>query len=200
MESTTSRKLTIDDIADVRAYERERDSVRAEVIETKRRRRLSFGTVLTLMFENRLTMRYQIQEMARVEKLVTDEDIQVELDIYNAMIPEPGQLCATLFLELTSDEQMHIWLPKLVGIETSVLVALPNGDKVRSIVDEQHAAGLTRTQVTAAVHYLRWELTPEQVDSFASGPVQVEIDHPEYLEVVELLDSTRDELLGDLRD
>jgi hypothetical protein len=200
MGSTTSRKLTLDDIADVRAYERERDSVRAEVIETKRRRRLSFGTVLTLMFENRLTMRYQIQEMARVEKLVTDEDIQVELDIYNAMIPEPGQLCATLFLELTSDEQMHIWLPKLVGIETSVLVALPNGDKVRSIVDEQHAAGLTRTQVTAAVHYLRWELTPEQVDSFASGPVQVEIDHPEYLEVVELLDSTRDELLGDLRD
>lgn len=200
MESTTSRKLTLDDIADVRAYERERDSVRAEVIETKRRRRLSFGTVLTLMFENRLTMRYQIQEMARVEKLVTDEDIQVELDIYNAMIPEPGQLCATLFLELTSDEQMHIWLPKLVGIETSVVIALPNGDKVRSIVDEQHAAGLTRTEVTAAVHYLRWELTPEQVESFASGPIQVEIDHPEYLEVVELLDSTRDELLGDLRD
>lgn len=199
MESTMSRKLTLDDIADVRAYERERDSVRAEVIETKRRRRLSFGTVLTLMFENRLTMRYQIQEMARVEKLVTDEDIQVELDIYNAMIPEPGQLCATLCLELTSDEQMHIWLPKLVGIESSVLIALPNGDKVRSVVDEKHAAGLTRTEVTAAVHYLRWELTPEQVESFASGPIQVEIDHPEYLEVVELLDSTRDELLGDLR-
>jgi hypothetical protein len=199
MESTTSRKLTLADIADVRAYERERDSVRAEVIETKRRRRLSFGTVLTLMFENRLTMRYQIQEMARVEKLVTDEDIQVELDIYNAMIPEPGQLCATLFLELTSDEQMHIWLPKLVGIESSVLIALPNGDKVRSVVDEKHAAGLTRTEVTAAVHYLRWELTPEQVESFASGPIQVEIDHPEYLEVVELLDSTRDQLLGDLR-
>ena len=120
--------------------------MRAQVIETKRRRRVSFGTVLTLMFENRLTMRYQIQEMARVEKLVTDEDIQVELDIYNAMIPEPGQLCATLFLELTSDEQMRIWLPKLVGIETSILMVLPNGDKVRSIVDEQHAAGLTRTR------------------------------------------------------
>ena len=200
MESTTSRKLTLDDIADVRAYERERESVRAQVIETKRRRRISFGTVLTLMFENRLTMRYQIQEMARVEKLVTDDDIQVELDIYNAMIPNPGQLCATLFLELTSDEQMRIWLPKLVGIETSILVALPNGDKVRSIVDEQHAAGLTRTQVTAAVHYLRWEFTPEQVDSFASGPVLIEIDHPEYLEAVELLGGTRDELLGDLRD
>ena len=200
MEPATSRKLTLDDIADVRAYERERESFRAEVIETKRRRRVSFGTVLTLMFENRSTMRYQIQEMARVEKLVTDAEIQDELDIYNAMVPEPGQLCATLFLELTSDEQMRVWLPKLVGIEHVVVFVLPNGDRVRSTVDEQHAAGLTRTEVTAAVHYLRWEFTPEQVESFASGAVRIEIDHPEYLEVVELLDSTREELLGDLQE
>ena len=200
MESATSRKLTLDDIADVRAYERERSSFRAEVIETKRRRRISLGTVLTLMFENRATMRYQIQEMARVEKLVTDAEIQDELDIYNAMVPEPGQLCATLFLELTSDEQMRVWLPKLVGIEHAVVFVLPNGERVRSMVDEQHTAGLTRTEATAAVHYLRWEFTPEQVQSFASGAVLIEIDHPEYLEAVELLDSTREELLGDLRE
>ncbi len=112
-------------------------------------------------------MRYQIQEMARVEKLVTDAEIQDELDIYNAMVPEPGQLCATLFLELTSDEQMRVWLPKLVGIEHAVVFVLPNGERVRSMVDEQHAAGLTRTEATAAVHYLRWEFTPEQVQSFA---------------------------------
>ena len=90
-----SRKLTLADIADVRAYERERDEFRAAVIELKRRRRLSFGTIITLMFENRDTMRFQIQEMARVEKLVTDDEIQDELDTYNPMIPEPGQLCAT---------------------------------------------------------------------------------------------------------
>jgi len=198
MDAARSRELTLDDIADLRAYEREREAVRAEVLEVKRRRRLSFGTVLTLMFENRITMRYQIQEMARVERLATDEEIQIELDIYNTMIPDPGQLCATMFLELTSDHQMRLWLPKLVGIETSVLVVLPSGDKVRSMVDEQHAAGLTRTDVTAAVHYIRWELTSEQVESFASGPVTIEIDHPEYLEVVELLESTRAELLDDL--
>ena len=198
MTSTTSRKLTLVDIADVRAYEREREAVRTEVIETKRRRRISFGTVLTLMFENRLTMRYQIQEMARVEKLVTDAEIQEELDIYNTMIPEPGQLCATLFLELTNEEQMRTWLPKLVGIETSIVFILPNGDKVRSMVDEQHGAGRTRTEATAAVHYLRWEFTTAQVESFASGAVQIEIDHPDDLEVVELLENTRDELLGDL--
>ena len=195
----TSHKLVLADIADLRAYERERDQLRASVIEMKARRRLSFGTILTLTFENRETMRYQIQEMARVEKLITDAEIQVELDIYNPMIPEQGQLCATLFLELTSDDQMREWLPKLVGIETSVVFVLPNGDRVRSITEEQHADQLTREHVTAAVHYVRFEFTPEQIDSFASGPVRVEIDHPDYLEVVELLDSTREELLVDLR-
>ena len=117
--STSSRKLTLADIVDVRAYEREREQLRARVIDLKSRRRLSLGHVVTITFENRETMRHQIQEMARVEKLVTDEAIQEELDIYNPMIPEPGQLCATVFIELTSDEQLRLWLPKLVGIERS---------------------------------------------------------------------------------
>jgi hypothetical protein len=196
---TSTRKLTLADIADVRAYERERDEFRRQVMETKRKRRLSFGTIITLMFENRDTMRLQIQEMARVEKLVTDEDIQVELDTYNPMIPEPGQLCATVFLELTSDEQMREWLPKLVGIERSFVVVLPNGDRVRSITEEAHAGQLTREEVTAAVHYIRFEFTPEQVEAFAGGPVRIEIDHPDYLEAVELSDATHAELLTDLR-
>jgi Protein of unknown function (DUF3501) len=196
---TGSRKLTLADIADVRAYERERDEFRAAVMEIKRRRRLSFGTIITLMFESRETMRLQIQEMARVEKLVTDEEIQVELDTYNPMIPDPGQLTATVFLELTSDEQMREWLPKLVGIERAFVVVLSTGDRVRSIAEEAHAGQLTREEVTAAVHYIRFEFTPEQVDAFAEGPVRIEIDHPDYLEAVELSPTTHAELLGDLR-
>jgi hypothetical protein len=194
-----SRKLTLSDIADVREYERERNDYRATVMEIKRRRRLSFGTIITLMFENRETMRLQIQEMARVEKLVTDDDIQIELDTYNPMIPDPGQLCATLFLELTSDEQMREWLPKLVGIEQSFVVVLANGDRIPSITEEAHASQLTREETTAAVHYIRFEFSPEQVEVFASGSVRIEITHPEYLEVVELGDTTHAELLGDLR-
>ncbi len=196
---TSGRKLTLSDIADVRAYERERAEFRAAVMEVKRRRRLSFGTIITLMFENRDTMRLQIQEMTRVEKLVTDEDIQVELDTYNPMIPEPGQLCATVFLELTSDDQVREWLPKLVGIEQSFVIVLDNGDRIPSITDEAHAGQLTREEATAAVHYIRFEFTPEQVDAFADGRVRIEITHPEYLEAVELSDTTHAELLGDLR-
>jgi len=194
-----NRKLTLADIADVRAYERERDEFRPHVIELKRRRRVHLGTIVTFLFENRDTIRFQIQEMARVEKLTTDEEIQVELDIYNPMVPEPGQLCATMFIELTSDEQMREWLPKLANVERSVVLRLPGGDEVRAVIDEQHEQGLTRDTVTAAVHYLRWELTPDQVAAFAGGPVVLAIDHPDYLEQTELSATTVAELLGDLR-
>jgi len=197
---TSIRKLTLADIADVREYDRGREEFRASVMEIKRKRRLSFGTIITLMFENRDTMLLQIQEMARVEKLTTDDEIQVEIDTYNPMIPDPGQLTATVFLELTSDDQMREWLPKLVGIERSFAIVLPSGDRVRSITEEAHAGQLTREETTAAVHYIRFEFTPEQVESFATGPVRVDIDHPDYLEAVELSESTHAELLTDLRD
>lgn len=193
----SSRKLTLDDIADARAYERERTELRARVIDLKSRRRVSLGTVVTLMFENRDTMRYQIQEMARVERTFTDQGIQEELDVYNPLIPEPGQLCATLFIELTSDDQMREWLSKLVGIEHSVVFHLPDGDTVRCVVDPQHAAQLTREHVTAAVHYITFQFTPAQVAAFVDGVV-LAIDHPEYMESVELLPPTVSELRADL--
>lgn len=197
--TSTSRKLTINDIADLRAYERERDEFRARMMEVKNRRRIALGTIITVMFENRDTVRMQIQEMVRVEKVMTDEGIMEELKAYNPLVPEVGQLCATMFIELTSDDQMREWLPKLAGVERSVVVRLSDGTEVRGRLDAQHEEGLTRDDVTAAVHYLSFDFTPEQVDVFASGDVQLRIDHPNYLEVTELLPSTRDELLTDLR-
>jgi hypothetical protein len=196
--STVSRKLTIADIADARAYERERDAFRTNVIELKRRRRVHLGTVVTMVFENRETIRFQIQEMARVERIFTDVGIQEDLDVYNPLVPEPGQLRATLFIELTSEEQMRVWLPTLVGIETSVLFRLNDGAEVRCTVDAQQASQLTREHVTAAVHYVNFDFTPEQVAAFGDG-VQLVCDHPAYLEVAELGRSTVVELLADLQ-
>src|SRR5688500_12513547 len=97
-------KLTLDDIIDLRAYERERDAFRARIIDLRRRRRVPVGPIGTLLFENRDTIRFQVQEMARAERILSDEAIQHELDTYNALIPEPGQLSATLFIELTSKD------------------------------------------------------------------------------------------------
>ena len=87
---TAAGPLTLEDIADQRAYERERDEFRAQVIAAKKLRRMSVGPVITLVFENRLTIRFQVQEMARAEKMVTDQQIQHELDVYNRLLPARG--------------------------------------------------------------------------------------------------------------
>ena len=194
---TPSRKLTVSDIDDIRAYERIRGSFRAEMIELRRRRRVSVGTLVSVAFENRQTIRFQVQEMARAERITSDAGIQDELDTYNPMIPEPGQLRATLFVELTSDEAVREWLPKLVGIEQAVVLRLPNGNQVRCTVDPRHAAQLTREHVTAAVHYIGFELTPEQCAAFGEGTV-LGIDHPQYREQSELAPTTVSELAADL--
>ena len=196
----TSRKLQLTDILDLRAYERVRDERREEIIELKRRRRVQLGTVVTLMFENRATMQSQIHEMMRAEKVVRDEQIVEELHAYNPLIPEAGQLSATLFIELTTPEQMLEWLPKLVNIESSIVFKLSDGSTVTAITEEGHAETLTRDNVTAAVHYIRFEFTPQQVEAFATGDVEILCVHPAYIEVANLPQFVIDELLTDLRD
>src|SRR4051812_24053141 len=176
-------KLTLADIADLRAYERERDEFRQHVIEVKQRRRIHVGPFITLLFENRETIRFQIQEMARAERILTDEGIQTELDIYNPLVPEPGHLAATLFVELTSEADLREWLPRLVGIETAVELRLGDGDArrvVRCTVDPDHEKQLTRAEVTASVHYVHFDLDEADVEAFASGPVALATAHPAY--------------------
>ena len=199
-QTNSNRKLVLSDILEQRAYERIRETRRAEVIELKRRRRIALGTIVTVMFENRATMQSQIQEMLRVERVVSDEGVLEELKAYNPLIPEAGQLCATVFIELVTDDQMREWLTKLVDIEKSIVIKLANGEVVKSIVDEAHAEQLTRETVTAAVHYIRFEFTPQQVEEFAKGDVQIVSTLSNYLEVVQLADFTVAELLTDLRD
>ena len=194
-------KLTLDDIVDLRAYERERDEFRAEVIALKKKRRVSVGPVITLLFENATTIRFQIQEMARAEKILSDEGIQTELDIYNPLIPEPGHLAATMFIELTTDAEMREWLPKLVGIERHVVLRLGAGDaavEVRCTVDPDHEKQLTRDEVTAAVHYVHFSLSPAEVDAFRAGPVTLVVDHPAYGHETPLDADNVAELLADL--
>jgi hypothetical protein len=199
-----SRELTLDDIADHRAYERERDEFRREVIAAKKVRRVTVGPVITLTFESRLTMRFQIQEMARAEKMVSDEQIQHELDVYNRLLPSPGELSATLFLELTSEAELRKWLPELVGVERSAELRIGSGDAVEIVTstpEEDHEAQLTREETTSAVHYVRFRLTPTQVGAFARGPVTLAINHPHYpdgLPGVVLSEATRAELAADL--
>ncbi|MDQ1457593.1 MAG: hypothetical protein QOH28_3213, partial [Actinomycetota bacterium] len=124
------RKLTVDDIVDLRAYERERDDLRRQIIDLKRLRRVALGPIMTLVFENTVTMRWQVQEMARAERMLRDEQIAHEVETYNQLIPDADELSATLMIELTSERELREWLPRLVGIELHVAVVLPDGTRV----------------------------------------------------------------------
>jgi hypothetical protein len=191
--------LTLADVLDLRAYERVREDYRAKIIARKRDRRVALGPVMTLVFECFDTVRFQVQEMARAEKIITDEAVQVELDIYNRLLPAPGELSATLFIELTSDEGLREWLPRLVGIERQLGLSM-EGDVVRSIPEAEHEAALTRETVTPAVHYVRFSLSDAQVEAFAeAGKVALVATHPAYEARTELPIGVRRELLGDLR-
>lgn len=191
-------KLTLSDISDLRAYERERPELQASIMALKRRRRIHLGPVLTVLFENRDTIRYQIQEMARAEKMLTDAQIQQELDIYNPLVPGPGELSATLFIELTSEEELRHWLPRLVGVERSLVLDLA-GERVRGEPEAAHEESLTREEVTASVHYVRFSLTESEVERFASSQVALAVDHPSYSARAALEPSTKETLLEDLR-
>ena len=190
--------LTLADVLDLRAYERVREDYRSRIIARKRDRRVALGPVMTLVFECFDTVRFQVQEMARAEKIISDEAIQVELDIYNRLLPGEGELSATLFIELTSDGALREWLPRLVGIERQLGVSL-DGEVVASAPEAEHAAALTRDTVTPAVHYVRFAFTEAQVAAFGDAwEVALVATHPAYEAKTDLPASVRRELLGDL--
>ena len=182
------------------AYERERDEFRRYIIAMKRDRRVALGPILTIVFENTDTMRWQVQEMARIERMLRDDQIATEVDTYNQLIPDPGELSGTLMLELTSEPALREWLPRLVGIEHRVSVVLPNGTGVRGVPGDEDESRLTRADTTAAVHFVKFDFTADEVEMFASGPVHIVVDHPEYDHDVVLSNEQHRALLADLRD
>ena len=192
------QKLTVDDIVDLRAYERERAEFRARIIEIKRARRVALGELMTVVFENTDTMRFQIQEMARAEKMLRDEQIAHEVATYNELLPAAGELSATLFVEITNPDALREWLPKLVGLQDHVAIEAAG---VRSAAFEIDAERLTREdEITTTVHYLRFTFSPAQRAAFADGPVTLRIDHPAYQAALELTPETRASLAADFAD
>ena len=155
-------RLSISDIWDLREYERRRDDYRSWIIERKRNRRITIGDFITVVFENRDTVKFQVQEMVRAERMIDDTRVQAELDAYNPLIPGDSELSATLFLEFTDEASMREWLPRLIGIERAVQLHI--GNRVVSCQpEEEHADMLTRSDVTSSVHYIRFPLDAQDV-------------------------------------
>ena len=197
---TRREKLTVDDIVDLRAYERERDDFRRHIIDLKRYRRIELGPIMSIVFENTDTMRWQIQEMARAEKMLRDEQIAHEVATYNELIPDAGELSATLLLELTSELAVREWLPRLVGIERHVRDRASRrhehfGAELRRGRGAPHAR-----RHDSAVHFLKFRFTHEEIEMFASGPVHIVVDHPEYDQDVALTVEQHAALAADLGD
>src|SRR5262249_13214676 len=159
-----------------RAYERERDEFRRHIIDVKHDRRVQLGDIMTIVFENTDTMRWQGQEMARAERMVRDEQIQHESETYHQIIPDRGELSGTQLLELTAEVGWREWLPRLVGIEHHIAIVLADGTGVRGHASDEDEARLTREETTAAVHFLKFPFTTSEIDMFASGPVHVVVD------------------------
>lgn len=191
------KKLEVADIMDLRAYERSRPEFHAQVIVTKKNRRITVGEFITFVFENRTTMLFQIQEMARVEKIISDEALAHEVETYNGLIPDECELSATMFIELTDEPELRRWLPLLRGIQDSVSIGLSDGAKVRAI--EEDAERLTReNETTTTVHYLKFRFDENEVAGFGKGGEKLVIEHPNYQAVVDLSGPLLNELVEDL--
>ncbi len=172
-------KLTRSGLMTLEAYARARDTIRAEVMAHKKNRNVMLGEHVTLIFEDEMTIRYQVQEMLRAEKIFEEEGIQEELDTYNPLIPDGGNWKATMMIEYEDiDERRHM-LGQLLGIEERVWVHVAGFERVFAIADED----LERSteQKTSAVHFLRFELTAGMSRALKQGAgLGMGVDHPTY--------------------
>jgi hypothetical protein len=195
---TPPPKITRESLLTLEAYAKTREAFRARVLEHKRARTVHLGEHLTLVFEDELTLRYQIQEMLRIEKTFEDAGIQDELDSYNPLVPDGSNLKATMLIEYEDvDERKHA-LSRLKGLEDRVWVRVEGFPKVFAIADEDLER--ENDEKTSAVHFLRLELTPDMIAALKRGAaLGLGVDHPNYkAEIPAVGRATRDALVADL--
>lgn len=191
-------RVTRDSLLTLEAYAKERSSFRARTLAHKRARTVHLGEHVTLLFEDELTVRYQIQEMLRIEKMFEEAGIQDELDVYNPLIPDGSNLKATMLIEYEDVDARREALAQLKGIEDRVWLKVGDLSPVHAIADEDLER--ENEQKTSSVHFLRFELTPSMVVGFKSGAnVAIGIDHPNYRTKIEsLAEPVRSALQADL--
>jgi len=175
----TMEKISRDSLMTLEAYAKARKDFRAKVIAHKKHRTVHLGAHVTLVFEDRLTIQYQVQEMLRVEKIFEEEGIQEELDAYNPLIPDGRNFKATMLIEYEDVLERKAALALLKGIEEHTFVRVEGCAPVYAIADEDLER--ENEEKTSSVHFLRFELTKEMAESLKYGVgLAVGIDHPHY--------------------
>lgn len=195
------KKIDVSEVKNLVEYEKARESIRGAVIAQKRNRRVSVGDNLTFLFENRETVLLQIQEMVRTERIVEDAKIQDEVDAYNALIPDPGELSATLFIELPD---LHLLSQPQVRETVNRFQGLDREGVFLEVGDERFPArfegGHSKEEKMAAVHYLRFALDAVTRAGFVDPKqrVRLVVEHPNYKAVADLSLAVRAEVGKDL--
>lgn len=190
-------RLTLDDVISNEDYERQRETFRSRIIALKQRRRISVGPLVTLVFENRETLQFQIQEMIRVERIVEPAKVQEELDVYNALLPSKHELSATLLIEITDEAQVKPWLDRFMGLDRGETVAIvAGGEQVYGVFEGGHSH---ETKISA-VHFVRFRPTASMKSAFADlrQPVMMTVHHSDYHAETPVPGSMREEWLKDL--
>ena len=189
--------LTRKDVLPFEEYERQRESFRKQIIALKQRRRIALGPMLTLVFENRDTLQFQIQEMVRVERIVEPAKVQDELDVYNALLPLEGELSATLLIEITEEARMKEWLDRFMGLD--------RGEKVAIVAGQERAfgefeGGHSHETKISAVHFVRFRPSAAMKAAVADlrQPVILSVRHNGYEHEVHVPGTMREEWLRDL--
>ncbi|MDX1982217.1 MAG: DUF3501 family protein [Bryobacteraceae bacterium] len=168
--------VTFEEIQNIADYEIQRESWRPRVMALKDRRRVRVGDHLTFLFENRETVRYQIQEMMRIERIVKPQDIAHEIETYNELIPKPNGLSASLLIEYETPEQRDIWLRALLGLENHIWIEVPGTPRVKAMFDPRQIA----TDRISSVQYISFQFTAAQAALFPAG-AKIVVDHPSYM-------------------
>lgn len=189
--------ITANDLISYEEYERQREAFRSNIIALKQRRRISIGPLITIIFENRETLQFQIQEMIRAERIVDPAKIQDELDVYNGLLPEQNELSATLLIEITDEAKIKENLDQFMGLD--------HGDKMAILAGGEEAfgefeGGRSHETKISAVHFVRFRPTVSMRAAFAdlTRPVAIRVNHGGYHQEVPVPSSMREEWLADL--
>ena len=186
-----------DSLLSLEAYARERGAFRAKVMEHKKLRTLHVGEHLTLQFEDELLIRYQVQEMLRIERIFEEQGIQGELDAYNPLLPDGGNWKATMFIEYPDMDERRRMLGRLKGIERKTWVEVEGAGRVYAIADEDLER--ENEEKTAAVHFVRFELPVAMRERLKRGArLTIGVDHPDYRASMEPSAEQRAALIVDL--
>lgn len=190
------QKVTLEEIVGLARYEEMRDQVRRRIIEAKRRRRLPVGDRVTFVFENHDTVWFQIQEMLRAEHIVDIDRVREELEVYNQLIPEAGELSSTMFIEITEPEKIREELLRFLGVEECVYLEL-GPERIHAWFEP----GRSREDRISAVQYVRFRCPRSAAELLEdlSVPARLVIDHPHYRHGAELPAEVRRSLAEDLR-